>query len=210
MTLLLTNGAIVQRCAKLQHARVAHGAHSRHAFSPPLPETFQVPDIAASWQRTAYDRDVAIISYFVAHNASNLLHRRKVIQRSHREARLNDVYAQFREVSRNFQLFSRGERRAWRLLAISQRCVEDAHVVGVVDAPGYVLRPRLRRRRRRRVRSNASALPSVPSAARRAWRRRRGGVLGRLAALQTSLLHRLRCNNATRSAVPGPGTQTCL
>ena len=60
----------------------------------------------------------------------DLSHRLKVALRCGGESRLNDVDLQLGELPRNLQLLRNGEAGAWRLLTITQCCVEDANGAG--------------------------------------------------------------------------------
>ena len=63
-----------------------------------------------------------------AHLLGDRPHRREVVGRRGREARLDDVDPEPRERSRDLELLGRRHRRARRLLAVAQRRVEDAYV----------------------------------------------------------------------------------
>ena len=64
-----------------------------------------------------------------------------------REAGLDDVDAEAGELAGHDELLGAGHGGAGGLLAVAERGVEDADVVGVVDAVGDVLGPPPRRRR---------------------------------------------------------------
>ena len=69
--------------------------------------------------------------------AGDRLHGLEVAGRGDREAGLDDVDAQARELLGDLELLGRVERDARRLLAVAQRRVEDQYSVGVVR-PGHV------------------------------------------------------------------------
>ena len=77
--------------------------------------------------------------------AGDRLHGLEVAGRGDREARLDDVDAQARELVGDLELLGRVQRDARRLLAVAQRGVEDQYSVGafrwhVVLSMGFVLR----------------------------------------------------------------------
>jgi hypothetical protein len=77
--------------------------------------------------------------------AGDRLHGFEVAGRGDREARLDDVDAQPRELVGDLELLGRVERDARRLLAVAQRGVEDQYLVRafrwhVVLSMGFVLR----------------------------------------------------------------------
>ena len=69
------------------------------------------------------------------HRAVNLardrLHRLEVARRGDREARLDDVDAELRELLRDLELLGLVQRDAGRLLAVPQRRVEDSYVIRI-------------------------------------------------------------------------------
>ena len=137
------------------HARQRRALHR-------LPRALDVRGLGAG--EAADDGDVAVGRDVRADDVRDLLHRRKVVRRRDREARLDDVDAQLCEVARDLELLARRQRRARRLLAVAQRRVKDADVVRVVDSARHVRRPPRRIGRRRDAATSAGT------------RRRRGGA----------------------------------
>ncbi len=67
------------------------------------------------------------------HRPGDLLHRLEVAGRGDREARLDHVHAQARELLRDLELLLRVERDPRRLLAVAQRRVEDQYSAWVLS-----------------------------------------------------------------------------
>lgn len=114
--------------------RVAHG----------LPGGVNVP-LVASGEATD-DRHMAVFpDRRVPHLDGDGSHGVEVVGGGGREARLDDVDAQAGELARDDELLGAGHGGPRRLLPVAEGGVEDAHVVGVVDAVRDVLRPPRRR-----------------------------------------------------------------
>lgn len=115
--------------------RVSHG----------LPGGVDVPLVAA--REAADDGDVAVVpDGGVPDLDGDGAHGVEVVGRGGRESRLDDVDAEARELARDDELLGAGHGGPRGLLPVAERGVEDAHVVGVVDAVRDVLRPPRRRR----------------------------------------------------------------
>src|SRR5439155_11422231 len=67
-------------------------------------------------------------------------HRLRVAWRGDREAGLDDVDPQARELMRDLELFLHVERDSRRLLAIAQRRVEDEYAVGLLPVAAVLPR----------------------------------------------------------------------
>lgn len=114
--------------------RVSHG----------FPGGVDVPLVAS--REPADDRHMALFpDGRVPHLDGDGSHGVEVVGRGGREARLNDVDAEAGELARDDELLGTGHGGPRGLLPVAERGVEDAHVVGVVDAVRYVLRPPRRR-----------------------------------------------------------------
>mmetsp|Transcript_352 Transcript_352/g.832 ORF Transcript_352/g.832 Transcript_352/m.832 type:complete len:468 (+) Transcript_352:748-2151(+) len=86
----------------------------------------------------ADDRHVAVLERLVADHVGDALHPLEIVGGGDGEARLDDVHAQPGEVAGDLQFFGGRQRGARALFAVAEGRVEDADVVGVVDAPGDV------------------------------------------------------------------------
>eukprot|EP00967_Tisochrysis_lutea_P082991 scaffold115110_cov21-Tisochrysis_lutea.AAC.1 len=97
-----------------------------------LPSAIQVCQLGA--RQAANDWHVAVGMHLVAHDACNVAHGIKIVGAGHWEAGLNDVYAQLGELACDVQLFLAGEGGSGGLLSVTQGGVENAQIVGVVNA----------------------------------------------------------------------------
>ena len=87
---------------------------------------FQAASMSPTWMRAR----PAITGPWTSRG--DRLDRLEVARRGDREAGLDDVDAEARELVRDLQLLARVERDAGRLLAVAQRRVEDQYSVGVL------------------------------------------------------------------------------
>ena len=139
------NDLLLAHAQLVLHVDLTGGNEGVHpgqlGFLDSFPGTVQVRQLGAG--QAADDRHVAVRVHLVAHLPRDVAHGVKIVGASHWEAGLDDVHAQLGELAGNVQLLLAGQRGARGLLAIPQRSVKDAQVVGVIN-PARNLRGRER------------------------------------------------------------------
>ena len=119
------------------HVDLAGGNEGVDAWLPRVPHGLpggvDVPLVAS--REPADDRHVAVFpDGRVPHLDGDGSHGVEVVGRGGREARLDDVDAEAGELARDDELLGAGHGGPRGLLPVAERGVEDANVVGVVDA----------------------------------------------------------------------------
>ena len=89
-------------------------------------------------RQPANHRHMPILIYRIAHLFRDNLHRVKIIFRRRGKPSLDNIDAELRQLAGNVELLLAGHGGAGGLLAVSEGGVEDANVVGVIDAVGDV------------------------------------------------------------------------